>query len=288
MAIELPHKKVLILASVCASIILISLAVRLASASQNDFVFDNSGEVQVVAGQSAESSVADKRILEALEKTQIEGLGSTTSGANPFAPNPKDSLSDRFSKDIFSAFLKFNAEGENANTDSVALEAVNNINPRDLPKDRYGLSDIRIFVPSSKDEMKKYGDTFAEIYITTLKKVTDDPERYNVLSNLSLIYKELSVKLLAVPVPDRVATTHLNLVNAFSKVSESLPIVEQQSKDPVRALLALRIVQESLINQIKLFTEIKAYFEQNGILFSDQGYGKMWNVENAPQVAPIQ
>ncbi|HEY1037095.1 MAG TPA: hypothetical protein VGE62_00770 [Candidatus Paceibacterota bacterium] len=275
MALELPHKKVLVLASVCASVILIVFSFQLAKERKSKVgTAGNSG--QIVAGESIESRIADKRILAALQDAQIASLKATSS--NPFAPLPTDTVSDRFSKDVFSAFLKYNSD-ENTDLSAVSQDAVNNIDTKDLPKYRYNLSNIRLFIAKDTNEIKNYGEKFAIEYIGGLMPVNAEPEKYQSLKNLALVYKNVADRLLSVQVPDKVANLHLELTNSFQLLSELLPIIEDQTKDPLKSLLALSMVQEAMSKQVTLFTDIRNFFNQNGIIYGDQEMGRVWNMD---------
>ncbi len=274
MAIVLPHKKVLVLASICASIILIVFSFQLskerkAVAARTAF---NSG--QIVAGESVENTIADKRILEALQSAQLEALKATST--NPFAPVPTDTLSERLSKDVFSTFMRYSTD-DSIDLDAVSQDAINNINTSDLPKYRYTMADINIFVAKDTNDVKRYGDQFANQYITGLKPVGENPSRYAVLSNLVPIYADTARRILSVPVPDKVATIHLQLANTFQLLSELLPIVESQQKDPLKSLLALSMVQQTMEQQVSLFTDMKLFLNQNGIIYSSEEMGRIWN-----------
>lgn len=277
MLIELPHRRILILASVCISIILVSLSYQIIT-NKKTAAGLYSDSITVVAGNTEESSLSDKRVLEALEQAKKDELGALASSTNPFAPSPKDSISDRFSKDVFAAFLKYRAADGDISDDDLSREAIANINTKGMPKPKYNISDLVIFSPKNKDEIQKYGNDFAQNYLEVITPVAKNPAKYDKqLSNLTPVYRSIGEKLIKIPVPSEVAAAHLQLSNSFIIMADTFGIIDNQQKDPVKALLGLRIIQETVPQQADLFTQISDYFDRNAILFDKREYGAIWN-----------
>ncbi len=284
MSIELPHRKVLILAAICGSVVLIALSYKLVE-KRNEAVYNSS--VTAVAGESEENSLADKRLLDALDQARQEELEALASSTNPFTPDPKDSVSDRFAKDIFAAYVKYQQAGGNISDSELSNEAISNINTDFLPKPKYNLADLRIIVPKNKDEIKVYGNLFAKEYVDVISKIQKRPDLYNSkVSDLTPIYKEIADRLIKIPTPNQVAPLHLELVNSMAIMGDSLVLIDTQSKDPVKALLGLRMVRDAVPVQNDMFTKISYFFQQNDILFSDNEYGVIWNPPKSTQVKP--
>lgn len=277
MLIELPHRKVLILASICVSIILVSLSYQVITNKKTAVGF-YSDSIAIVAGNTEESNLADKRVLEALQQAREAELGELATSTNPFDPSPKDSISDRFSKDLFAAFLKYREANGNISDEDLSRDAIANIKTDNLPKPKYNLSDLRIFVARSKDEVKKYGNDFAQNYLEVLTPVSKNPAKYDKqVSDLTPVYKSIGERLIKMQVPSEVAAAHLQLANSFILMADTFEIIDNQQKDPVKALLGLRIIQDTLPQQVDMFTKISDYFNRNGILFNKGEYGVMWN-----------
>jgi hypothetical protein len=59
-------------------------------------------------------------------------------------------------------------------------------------------------------------------------------------------------------------------------MADTFPFIDGEEKDPVKALLGLRIVQNNLIELPTLFIKINQYFKQNGILFDKSEAGYLW------------
>jgi Cdc6-like AAA superfamily ATPase len=274
MSFELPHRKVLILGAICASIILVSLSYKLAS---NKSAVKESSLV-AVAGETESNQLADKRILETLEQIKLEELKDIASSTNPFAPDPKDTVSDRFAKDVFAAYLKYQQNEGKISDDDLSRDAIANIKTDFIPKPRFNLSSIKIFAPKNNDEIKAYGNQFAKEYLETVGKTQTNPEKYSKrVSDLRPIYEEIVANMKKMQVPSQIASEHIELMNSLGIMSDSLALIDAQSDDPVKALLGLRMIQESVPKQYNMFIRISDFFQQNGILFSNSEYGSIWN-----------
>jgi hypothetical protein len=161
---------------------------------------------------------------------------------------------------------------------TTARNPINNINTDSLPKPVYTSSDISVFTPSNKDEIKKYGNLFAKTYLDALAPVAAHPERFSDdLINIGEIYKKIGESLIKIKAPAEVAEKQLSLANGFAVMAKAFPLVNGQQKDPVKALLGLQVVKDSMENQVRMFTDMNTYFRQNGILFEKGEPGALWN-----------
>ncbi len=271
---ELPHTKILILAAVCISVIAISIAYKISEAQK----INKAKNIYATAGSDIENNIADKRIASALYEAQLASLGTLASSSDPLAPSPKDTLTDRFSKDIFSAYIEYERSGQQLTDEQLSKNPIGNINTDILPKPKYILYDMPIFTPKTKDEIKEYGNLFAKTYTESLAPIAAHPEQFNDdLINIGVIYKKTGEALIKLKVPSSLAEKQLNIANAFIMMSEAFPLVNGQQKDPVKALMGLKVVRESMENQIQMFTSMSAYFKQNDILFEKGEPGALWN-----------
>lgn len=271
----LPHKKVLILGAVCISIIAILLTYKISNEKR---LLIEQSDLSVVGGKSEEQIAADRKIIEALNKAKIASLGMLASSTNPFDPSPKDSVSDRFSKDIFSAYLQYQQDGVLPDGDAI-IDNLEYLDIRDIDKNKYSLAFLNIFVPTTTEELKGYGNNFAKVYLDTVKPVDQNIAKYQSdINNMVPIYKALGENLLKVRVPSAIANEHLQLVNQYLKQADAFVLVGGEVKDPVKALLGLKVVREGMLIQVEMFTKIKKYLNDNGIIYEVSEPGNFWNV----------
>ncbi len=272
----LPHTKVLILGAVCISIIAIILTYKISS--EKRLVLEKQADLSVTAGRSTAEIEADKKVIEALNKAKVESLGALANSSNPFDPSPKDSLSDRFSKDIFATYLQYQKDGILPDGDSL-IQNFEYLDVQDINKNKYGLESMTIFAPKNVDEIRNYGNVFARIYLNAIAPVDADIIKYQSdINEMVPIYKNIGQSLLKIPTPSAIAGFHLQLVNQYLKQADAFVLVGGQVKDPVKALLGLQVVRDGMPVQVEMFTNIKKYIHDNGIVYEANEPGNFWNV----------
>jgi hypothetical protein len=239
---------------------------------------ENQSNLSVTAGKSEEQILADKKVIEALNKAKVDSLGALASSTNPFDPSPKDSVSDRFTKDIFSAYLKYEKDGVLPDGDSL-IQNLEYLDVNDITKNKYSLSYLNIFAPTSKEQVKAYGNEYARVFLQIVDPVAKNTFKYQSdINNMVPIYRSLGENLLKIKVPSAVANEHLELVNQYLKQADAFILVGGEVKDPVKALLGLQVIREGMPTQVQMYTRIKTYFSQNDILFEKTEPGFFWNV----------
>lgn len=272
----LPHRKILILGAVCISIIGIILTYKITK--ERRLVAEKGYELSVVGGKTEEQRLADQKIIEALNKAKIDSLGALASSTNPFDPSPKDTVSDRFTKDIFSAYLRYEQDGILPDGDSL----VNNLeylDVSDIQKNKYTLAYLNIFAPTSKDQIRAYGNEYARVFLKIVDPVAKDTFKYQSdINNMVPIYKSLGENLLKISVPSAIANEHLGLVNQYLKQADAFVLVGGEVKDPVKALLGLQVIREGIPAQVEMYTKIKKYLYENDIVYEKSEPGNFWNV----------
>lgn len=272
--IELPHSKTLILAAICVVAIGITLSYRIKQAR-----VEAASSVTAEAGTNDQTLAADERVAAAIASAQDDLLGALASSTNPFEPTPKDNTSDRFTKDILAAYAQYQYGTDDtiADPQTASDNAINNIDTSTLPQKPYGMKDLTLFVPQNNVEIQTYGSTFAKTYLTLLAPVAQNPAIYNSdIEKVGGLYRNIAASLAKIPVPNDLAQEHLAVVNDFAQMADTFPLIDGQEKDPVRALLGLRIVQTDLAELPTMFIKINQYFKQNGILFDKSNPGYLW------------
>ena len=273
----LPHTKVLIIAAVCISVIGISLSYKL-SKERSSLILNET--VTASAGKTAEEIENDKKIISALEDARIRSLGALASTTNPFAPTPKDTVSDRFAKDVFSAYLQYDQTGQLPDPDSW-VNNLDYLDVRDVQKNKYSLAFLPVFSPKNPAEIKEYGNQFATLYLEAVMPVDKDLAKYQSdVKNLAPIYKNIGENLMKLKVPSPIASEHLELANQYLKQADAFLLVSGEAKDPAKALLGLKVVRDGMETQVEMFTRIKNYFKENGIIFEAGEPGNFWNSGN--------
>lgn len=265
--IQLPNRRILILGAICLSVIVITLSQKAVESKKLSAQKEN---LLASAGQDEKSVLADERILKAIEEATIASLSASSS--NPFVTSPNDTLSDRFSKNIVSAYAKY--QSGLATEEQIANEVINDIDTSGAPKEKYTLAQVQIFTPRDKQEIKDYANNFAREFLSAIDPVAKDPGKYNSNINLmSSIYQDVAQRLIRIRVPNALAISHLKIVNSYQLQADSFFLISGQEKDPVKAFVGLSVMKNSAIDQQKAFTVLTEYIKQNGIIFSESEPG---------------
>ncbi len=138
---------------------------------------------------------------------------------------------------------------------------------------------MNIFAPTSKDEIRAYGNEYARVFLEIVDPVAKNPFKYRSdINNMVPIYRSLGESLLKLKVPSPIANEHLGLVNQYLKQADAFILVGGEVKDPVKALLGLQVVREGIPAQVEMYTKIKTYIYNNGIVYEKSEPGNFWNV----------
>lgn len=274
--LSLPHRKILILGAVCLSGIGITLAYKVAN--DKKLLAEQTG-VSALSGTSAADTLADSRVIQALQDARLAALGALATSSNPFLPTPRDNVSDRFTKDLFTAYVTAEENGTDLPDSEDFINNLDYISTANLEKDKYSLAFLSIFTPVNKDQIKAYGNIFATTYLEAVRPVSENQAAYQTdLSLMIPVYRKLGEALIKVKVPEAVASAHLQLANDYLKQADAFVLINKETSDPVQALLGLKVVREGMERQVEMFGKITEYFNNNGIIFGETEPGNFWNV----------
>lgn len=277
-----PSKKLLTLAAVCLSVILtisaykIALAVRVSAEKHQNSIVASAVTAPV-------KETTGSKVMNALEQAQIEAMATTT--VNPFAANKNDTLTDRLSKNFFASYAQNqlatnndpNIQTTDADATTIANNAIASVDTGSMPKPKYSLSSLTVSSGATAAEVHAYGNLFASIQAEEFKKISDNPNLYNNdLNTIAPIYRNIGERLAHIQVPVAVSVEHLQLVNDYILSADLFPIISAQSKDPLKALIAMRGYKDASTRQSGLYTAIADYFQSNAILFNKTEPGFFW------------
>ncbi len=102
----------------------------------------------------------------------------------------------------------------------------------------------------------------------------------NQLSQLAAIQKEYSLlakDLSNTPVPQSLTPFHLQMVTGFEQMAQTYPNMQSISGDPLRGLAGLQQYNSIKDTQQSVFINIAQVLNKDGILFSKDGQGALWN-----------
>ena len=269
------HRRVLVVAAVCLSLIGISLTYKISE----DKKLALGDSVSILSNTSADQIKADQRVIDALNKAKIEQLGALATSSNPFLPSPKDNVSDRFTKDILSAYAEYDQTDQEPDTESV-ISNMTYLDTSDIEKNKYTLAYLPIFVPTTASQIKDYGNQFAQVYLTDIAPISNDTTgKYQTdLSLMVPIYRKIGEDLMKIKTPAAISAAHLSLANDYLKQSDAFLLINKEDSDPVQALLGLKVVSEAVPRQASMYTQITNYLDSNGIIYGAGEPGNFWGV----------
>jgi hypothetical protein len=270
-----PSKVILVTGAVCLSVILASVSYKITLSSKN-----KSSE-NIIVGSEGTTTNPTSLITNALQDAQMASLEeANTTSSSPFAIKSEDSVSDRLTKTIFTGY-QYAQQADGVTDDSVSQvnDAVfSQIKTSDIPQGDFLLSQVRVFVPKTKSELRDYGNSLADIIVSNYQLIADNPDKYlDNLTNLSKIYNKIGSTIILQKSPIAMQTTQLNLANSYNLTGKGMDMVADQNKDPVKAMLGLKTVKELNTYQIEMLINIANYLNNNDIIFTSNEPGFFWN-----------
>jgi hypothetical protein len=196
-----------------------------------------------------------------------------------FKKNSSDNLTDGFSKDVFTQYIKYNTSGEIDKND--ILNATQNVlKDKDGIENPVTYSSIKI-VSSNIVNLKIYGNNIAIVQDAVNKGIASIGGKNNTAPYIANIYLKAAEILTITEVPESLSDSHINLINGLKKYSEGLVMMEQQVVDPAKALLGLNKVKSATTEVLTSFDKIKKTIILNKIDYSEKDPGYFWLLNNA-------
>ncbi len=210
---------------------------------------------------------------DSLELTR--GVASTSLDAFAgSASEDQGNISTQLSQTLFSQFMSVQTNGT-LDADSEAQIISNtlaSVNPGTIPP-KYTISDIKV-VPENKTTLRAYGNAFAQILSDNNDLISGEQSNEAAIQSYEIMINALS----KLSVPDGLVLNHLKILNDFNVSDQSLQImVNDQTTDPVKALLAVKTLQTNQADMKQLFTNIQVEMQNNGIIFAKSEIGAIWN-----------
>ncbi len=144
-------------------------------------------------------------------------------------------------------------------------------------------------VGDTNASLKAYGNAVIQILIdhsgasetATLLAVStatdkNDPSQLKKLPAINAEYKAILAGLLAVPVPKTLSPLHVAIINSYSVIIASYPDMQTSLSDPLRGIVGLQTYETQLDTLIRLYTNIAQNLNKDGILFSKDEPGSVW------------
>ncbi len=232
-----------------------------------------------------------------------EGRNPTVKGPkdkiseNPFTQNqdglknaPPLTITDKFARDVFDQYMtaKQANGGTPLTTDEQRTIVLKMLDASDdvLAKIEYSRTDLNIAKNSSSETIRAYGNELGRIihtYSITAKdegiilrdSIKDnDPELVKQLDPIIKSYQNLLSNFLKARIPANAVFIHLTLINSFSDIITTVQGMRNIYTDPIATLQGAGHFPEARASVVNALVRVKAYFKENGVVFTqgEQGY----------------
>ncbi len=263
-----PSKKV---ASIMIIIGAITVAFIAADKIKNKELFNPN---QIVEGD-IEANDPVKSIDEyMLAKLEEENPGSTEYKA-------PDTVTEFTLSELFSNYEMLKAQSLNTpeNLDALTTALAEQTKEFTALPTKYSILDLKTFPDYEKDKAKRYGNEFAKVmekYIKQQYSIREE-DSMKFVQAYAEVKRNQSDALAKLEVPRSISDEHLEYANDLTKVSIAIVKLAETENDPVLSALLLKQYDEIRNRQPKILIAISDYFINNGIIFSDDEPGAMWN-----------
>lgn len=273
---ENSHNKVLILGAICVSIIAGVVSYKVADIKSRQNLADQKQSARLFNITSNREDETVTKILSAIDDS--EKKEEIANQEDPFTITDKDNSTSRLAKQVYSDYVNQEAGNSDLNVSDIAQNALGQLSSSDLPRSKYGINSILFTTSDGNEEIRLYGNNFAEIYMRNMRNIANDQQKYsNSLTEIALVYENVSKELLKIKVPPQVSSSHLAIVNNYQIIADSFKLIDMQSQDPVKSLLGVKSSKEAIADNDTMFTNISKYFKNNDIIFSNNEVGVIWN-----------
>lgn len=144
---------------------------------------------------------------------------------------------------------------------------------------KYSILDLDTFPDYEKENIKNYGNYFAKTLEIYFKEgaLVNDADALTFVKKYAEIQANYAQALSELRVPRSISDEHLDFTNNIYKISLALPELATIDDDPLLYTLILEQYKTALKENSEILKKISDYFELNGIIYSDDEPGAMWN-----------
>ncbi len=211
-------------------------------------------------------SAGDPRIAAAV----ATAISLDTTGGGNFTEN--------LSKNFFTSYLS--SQDQNgiispANRSGLIQNILAGTPTSTAPTEKYIMSSLSIFDSATPTEIKTYGNDFARLYQADLDNYLNIQKP--TYDQTAEFYQKAARDLSKIKVPRAVADIHLSLLNSYNQIYVALEDLTRYKDDPLKGLIDAKIFQNNRNILPTFYVELAAYFRKNGIIFSKDDPGNMWN-----------
>lgn len=197
----------------------------------------------------------------------------------------KETLTDVVSRSLMSNYLMMK---QNGTLDATAAQSIVENSAKyvqAMQSEKIAISGLNLIPDNGEKTMTEYGDRLGNILrqyknqsklneMDIIKESVQnrDPEKIKDLGKISLIYMQIANDLKKMPVPNKFARAHIDIVNGLYGMSSSLNNMQIIFEDPMQGLTAMQNYQTSGTGYLQAIRAIVEFLNTNKISYK-QGTG---------------
>jgi hypothetical protein len=270
----MPSRKIISILIVTSSFV---VAIILASGPKIDK--KNLKQVVVTGSPSIELSNA------ANWKDDFASLSKTTVAALPATTTTPTTLTDSLSQSLMANYLALKQQ-DGLDSDSAQKLVDQAVSMADAHiQNKYTSGSIIISPNNSVAAIRTYGsalgtaqklnkpvNTQNEVEIFGQMLQSKDESKTKQLQEIAGVYRNMASGMSKITVPSSFSSSHLSIVNGLENMAKSVLSFASVFQDPIKALQAVSIYQESYASYLNALGEIKMKINSSGIIYK-QGEG---------------
>lgn len=193
-----------------------------------------------------------------------------------------NSQTSLFTRQLYSSVVALKQSGNFSNTtiDSLSTGITDNIREQSKEKIYYVMSDLKVVgvatstILSYKDDILRIAAKYARMglgdEVIVLAKSVDAKNQATLkgLDQYIIQYRKILGENLEIAVPKNLAQNHLNLVNGYRNIVESLSLAEEIFSDPMAGLMEMTRYRNATNSVIISLSEIERYLIDRGIILN--------------------
>ncbi len=202
--------------------------------------------------------------------------------------NIAETETDTMARDLFTQYMELKKAGTPIDEKTQTILITNLLQNKSLQNTHktYTSSDIKNITTNTATAMRNYGNRLGRILVADSPKASQNEiviiEKALTSGNQSDIqqlnpiingYNTIITNLISVTVPKNALTLHIHLINDISRVRDDIQDMSTTFNDPVKALLSMNDYRQSVSSLVSDLTQIKTYFSNNQITFTQSEYG---------------
>lgn len=288
MAMSYLHKQTLVILAVC--LIGVSATWAYVSDKKSRNVPGQSATItenlQISSGNATSTDWKSAFFPTKKENTDNSNAGNPDTGEETLS----DTLTDKFGRDFFTRFMILQQNGLTEDSESVKTVVDQSmdefIDSAPMPRP-FGKSDVVISKDTDRSAQRAYANSVGmafHLYMpkadaATIATEALETENADMLFGIDIIsagYKSLLDNLLKIPVPETMATKHVNLVNGVNSMLFVSEGVGKIVSDPLQSLVALSIYAESQENLKNALFDLAYHYQSQSIAFENTEPGVLF------------